>query len=133
MPPAVRGTHRAVITESEGTRQATINVAEGDKQSAILRAEGERQAAILRAEGFSEALDRIFAAARNIDDRTMTLQYFEALKQLGTSASTKYVIPLELTDLAKHLGGFLDRGLQSGEAVRLEGEQSPRTDVDGAA
>jgi regulator of protease activity HflC (stomatin/prohibitin superfamily) len=109
---------RAVITESEGARQSTINVAEGDKQSAILRAEGERQAAILRAEGFSEALNRIFSAARNIDDRTMALQYLEALRELGKTPATKYVIPLELTDLAKHLGGFLDRGLQTGEGVR---------------
>ncbi len=113
---------RAVITESEGARQSNINVAEGEKQSAILRAEGARQAAILEAEGFSEALNRIFAAARNIDDRTMTLQYFEALKELGTSPSTKYVIPLELTDLARRLGNFLDAGLDTGQSVRLAGE-----------
>jgi regulator of protease activity HflC (stomatin/prohibitin superfamily) len=111
-------TRRAVITESEGARQSAINVAEGEKASQILRAEGERQAAILRAEGFSEALNRIFAAARNIDDRTMALQYMEALKDLGSSAATKYVIPLELTDLAKRLGNFLDRGLEEGEDVR---------------
>lgn len=113
---------RAVITESEGARQSNINVAEGEKQSAILRAEGARQAAILEAEGFSEALNRIFAAAKNIDDRTMTLQYFEALKDLGTSPSTKYVIPLELTDLARRLGNFLDAGLDTGQGVRLAGE-----------
>jgi regulator of protease activity HflC (stomatin/prohibitin superfamily) len=111
-------TRRAVITESEGARQSKINVAEGDKQSNILRAEGERQAAILQAEGYSEALKRIFSAAREIDDRTMALQYLDALKQLGATAATKYVIPLELTDLAKHLGSFLDSGLDSGQAVR---------------
>ena len=62
---------RAVITESEGARQSAINVAEGEKQSAILRAEGKRQSAILEAEGFSQALERIFAAARDVDERTM--------------------------------------------------------------
>ena len=62
-------------------------------------------------------------AAREIDDRTMTLQYLEALKQLGSTAATKYVIPLELTDLAKRLGNFLDNGLDSGQAVRLANEQ----------
>ena len=56
---------RAVITESEGARQSNINVAEGEKQAAILRAEGKRQAAILEAEGFSQALERIFGAARD--------------------------------------------------------------------
>jgi regulator of protease activity HflC (stomatin/prohibitin superfamily) len=116
-------TRRAVITESEGERQSKINVAEGEKQSAILRAEGDRQSAILQAEGFSEALTRIFSAARDIDDRTMALQYLEALKQLGSTAATKYVIPLELTDLAKHLGNFLDSGLDSGQAVRLAHER----------
>lgn len=110
---------RAVITESEGSRQSQINVAEGEKQSAILRAEGVRQQSILEAEGFSEALNRIFAAAKNIDDRTMALQYLEALKQIGATSATKYVIPLELTDLAKKLGGFLDNGLDTGEQVRL--------------
>jgi hypothetical protein len=85
-------TRRAVITESEGARQSAINVAEGQKQSEILKAEGERQAAILRAEGFSQALERIFAAARLVDEKTKALQYLEALKSLGASPSTKYVI-----------------------------------------
>jgi regulator of protease activity HflC (stomatin/prohibitin superfamily) len=92
---------RAVITESEGSRQAAINVAEGQKQSEILAAEGDRQAAILRAEGFSEALTRIFNAAKGIDQRTMTLQYFEALKSLGAGASTKWIIPAEFTSLLR--------------------------------
>ncbi|MFN2483970.1 MAG: SPFH domain-containing protein [Candidatus Limnocylindria bacterium] len=101
---------RAVIIESEGNRQATINVAEGDKQSAILRSEGERQAQILRAEGFSNALQTIFSAARGIDDKTMTLQYFEALKALGAGASTKWVLPMELADLVRPIGAALRRG-----------------------
>jgi regulator of protease activity HflC (stomatin/prohibitin superfamily) len=92
---------RANITESEGTRQATINVAEGDKQSAILRSEGERQAQILRAEGFSNALRTIFEAARGVDEKTMALQYLEALKALGAGSSTKWVIPMELSELTR--------------------------------
>jgi len=126
-------TRRAVITESEGARQAKINVAEGEKQSAILRAEGVRQKSILEAEGYSEALKRIFEAAKTIDDRTMTLQYFEALKDLGESASTKYVIPLELTDLAKRLGNFLDSGLETGASVRLAASEERTKEGDGAA
>ena len=103
-------TRRAVITESEGTRQAAINVAEGQKQSEILKAEGERQAAILRAEGFSQALERIFAAAHQIDEKTMALQYLEALKQLGASPSTKFLIPTEFTRLAEQIGGLRGPG-----------------------
>ena len=101
---------RAVVTESTGTREAAINVADGEKQSAILRAEGEKQsnilraegekqAQVLRAEGFSVALDKIFAIAQTIDQKTMTLQYFEALKSIGAGASTKFIFPLEFTSL----------------------------------
>ena len=100
-------TRRAVITESEGARQSTINVAEGEKQAAILRAEGDRQSAILRAEGFSEALQRIFCAASGVDEKTMTLQYLEALKAIGSSPATKYVIPFEFTQLLQPLVGYL--------------------------
>src|SRR6266567_2806130 len=96
-------TRRAVITESEGNRQAAINVAEGQKQAEILKAEGDRQAAILRAEGFSEALTRIYGAASGIDQKTMALQYLEALKALGASPSTKFVIPTEFTRLVAPL------------------------------
>jgi len=100
-------TRRAVITESEGARQSAINVAEGQKQSEILKAEGERQAAILKAEGFSQALERIYSAARLVDDKTLTLQYLEALKALGASPSTKFVIPTEFLDLAQKIGGYV--------------------------
>jgi regulator of protease activity HflC (stomatin/prohibitin superfamily) len=90
-------TRRAVITESEGARQSAINVAEGTKQAEILTAEGDRQAAILRAEGFAEALQRIYSAARGIDQKTMALQYLQALRDIGAGASTKWVIPAEFT------------------------------------
>ena len=103
-------TRRAVVTESEGTRQAAINVAEGEKQSAILKAEGEkqanilkaegeRQAQLLRAEGFSMALEKINSVGNTLDTRTLTLQYFEALKSMGAGPSTKYIFPLEFTGL----------------------------------
>jgi regulator of protease activity HflC (stomatin/prohibitin superfamily) len=103
-------TRRAVVTESTGTREAAINVAEGDKQSNILKAEGEKQAAILRsegektaqllrAEGYQKALQAIFAAAKDIDQKTMTLQYFETLKSMAASPSTKYIFPMEFTSL----------------------------------
>jgi regulator of protease activity HflC (stomatin/prohibitin superfamily) len=90
---------RAVVLEADGTRQANITVAEGEKQAAILRAEGDKQSAILRAEGFKEALTRIFEAARGVDEKTMTLQYLDALKALGASPSSKFVFPLEFTRL----------------------------------
>ena len=109
---------RAVVTESTGTREAAINVAQGEKQAAILRAEGSKQSAILEAEGqqqaqelkaqgFAKALDAIFASASNVDQKTMTLQYFETLKSLGMSPSTKYIFPMEFTSM---LDNFLGKG-----------------------
>jgi regulator of protease activity HflC (stomatin/prohibitin superfamily) len=104
-------TRRAVIIESEGARQSAINVAEGQKQSEILKAEGERQAAILRAQGFSEALQQIFSAAKGIDQKTMALQYLEALKALGASPSTKFIIPTEFTRLIEPITGYVRKGM----------------------
>ena len=104
---------RAVVTESEGNRDAAINVAtghkqatilqaEGQKQSAILEAEGQKQAQVLKADGFSVALEKIFAAAKTIDQKTMTLQYFETLKNLGQGASTKFIFPMEFTSMIEN-------------------------------
>ena len=107
-------TRRAVITESEGKRQSEINIAEGSKQAAILEAEGTRQAQILNAEGFSQALERIYAAASGIDQKTMLLQYLEALKALGASPSTTVVIPTEFTRFLEPLARTLGAGLASG-------------------
>ena len=107
---------RAVITESEGTRQATINVAEGDKQSNILRAEGERQSQILRAEGFSNALQTIFGAAQGVDEKTMALQYLEALKSLAASNSTTWIVPMELSELSRPIGDAMRSARISSES-----------------
>jgi len=105
---------RAEVTEAEGKRQAAITVAEGEKQAEILRAEGQRQsdiltaegdqqAQVLRAQGFSTALDQIFSVAQNVDTKTLSLQYFETLKEMGKGDSTKFIFPMEFTKL---LGPF---------------------------
>jgi regulator of protease activity HflC (stomatin/prohibitin superfamily) len=104
---------RAVVTESLGSREAAVNVADGEKQAAILeadgdkqanilRAEGEREAQLLRAEGFASALERIFSIAQSIDQKTMTLQYFETLKTMGMSPATKFIFPMEFTSLLEN-------------------------------
>jgi len=110
-------TRRAVVTEAEGAKQAAITVAEGNKQSAILNAEGDRQAAILRAEGFALALTEIFRSAQGVDAKTMSLQYLEALKQIGASPSTKFVIPMEFTHLLSGISGFAERTFADGDGA----------------
>jgi len=102
MVTEAEGVKQSQILQAEGEKQAKILSAEGEKQSQILRAEGERQAQILRAEGYSIALERIFQVARGIDEKTLTLQYLEALKNIGASPSTKWILPLEMTS-------FVDR------------------------
>ena len=110
---------RAVVLEASGTKEAAITIAEGERQSAILKAEGERQseilsaegdqqAAVLRASGYAEALQKIQDVANGVGTNTMTLQYIEALKEIGAGESTKFVLPLELTKMLGNIGGILD-------------------------
>ena len=104
------GDQEASINRAEGTKQAAILSAQGERESNILRAEGEKQAQALRAEGFSVALEKIFSAAGKVDQKTMTLQYFETLKSIGASPSTKYIFPMEFTSM---LDNFLGKGDKS--------------------
>jgi regulator of protease activity HflC (stomatin/prohibitin superfamily) len=106
---------RATVIEAEGTRQATILRAEGERQAAILKAEGDRQAAILRAEGFALALEKIFGVAHTIDDKTMSLQYLETLKALGSGAATKFVLPMEFTNLLRPFLGHTEQATKQAE------------------
>jgi len=109
------GKKQAAITIAEGEKQAAILRAEGDKQAAILRAEGERQATILRAEGYSYALDLIFNVAKKLDSNTMTLQYFDALKALAQSPSTKFIFPMEFTSLLAPIQEMTKRSVANKE------------------
>ena len=111
---AAERNRRAMVTEANGEREAAVARAEGEKKSSILRAEGQQQATILeadgeregsvlRAEGFAKALDKIYAVAQNVDSKTLTLQYLDALKALGEGNATKFVIPTEFVNLAQPL------------------------------
>ena len=126
-------TRRAVVTEAEGDKAAAVLRAEGDKQSNILQAEGQKQASILqaegdqqaaalRAQGFALALTNIYDAAKGVDAKTMGLQYLEALKALGQSPSTKFVVPLELSNLLQGIAGYAGDAFHDGDraAVRAK-------------
>jgi len=103
---------RAVVTRASGEREASIAVAEGEKQAAILRAEGqkqssilaaegERQAQLLRSQGFAAALKNIEEEANLAGANTMSLQYMNVLRDVGASPATKFVLPMELINLAQ--------------------------------
>jgi regulator of protease activity HflC (stomatin/prohibitin superfamily) len=111
---------RAMVIRAEGERAAAIMVAEGEKQSAILRAEGEKQGSVLRAEGERQAqlllaqgraagLEALYQEAKDLDDKTMVLQYLDALRAVGTSPSTKFVLPMEITGLMNRLADAMQQ------------------------
>lgn len=103
---------RAMVIEADGIREKAIRVAEGNKQAAILEAQGRREADILRAQGHALALETIFKVAKTIDSKTMSLQYLDTLRALGTSEATKFVLPMEFTNLVRP---FVDSTFKSGE------------------
>jgi regulator of protease activity HflC (stomatin/prohibitin superfamily) len=66
-------------------------------------AEWQRKATVIEAEGDAQALRMLDEAAMNMDANTKSLKYYEMLKKLGDGSATKYILPLELTNLAKGL------------------------------
>jgi hypothetical protein len=52
----------------------------------------------------------------------MSLQYLDALKALGSSASTKFVLPMEFTNLLRPFVQFTDLGIEG---------QSPKPKTEG--
>jgi regulator of protease activity HflC (stomatin/prohibitin superfamily) len=113
-------TRRAVVTEAEGTKAAAITVAEGEKQAIILKAEGDRQGRILNAQGYALALDKIFQTAKGIDAKTMSLQYLDTLRALGAGAATKFIFPMEFTNLLKPFVNFAGQSLSGTEGDKSE-------------
>jgi len=97
---------RSAILEAEGKKEADILRAEGFRQSEILRAEGERQSEILKAEGQAQALQNVQDVAQGVGVNAMTLEYIQALKDIGTGESTKIIVPLELTKMLGALGNL---------------------------
>ncbi len=104
------GERESAIMVAEGQKQSEILKAEGQKQSEILKAEGERQAQVLRAQGFALALQAIYEQAKDVDSNTMALQYMEALKALGASEATKFVLPMELITMMQKVVGTMANG-----------------------
>lgn len=94
---------------AERERRESILRAEGEKRSAILRAEGEKEAAVLRAEavkikliteaeGKAKSIELIVKAKP--DAAFLTLQGYEALKNLADGQSTKIIVPSNIQDIS---------------------------------
>lgn len=104
------GEKQAAIARAEGQKRSAILEAEGYKESQILEAEGQRQAQMLKAEGYAAALKAIYTQARDIDAKTMALQYMDMLEKVGSSPSTKFVLPMELTSMVQNFVSTMGMG-----------------------
>ncbi len=112
---------RESILRAEGEKSSTILIAEGQKEAVILRAEAEKQSAILyaesrkiqqirEAEGEGEAIMLIQKAtaeglemikAIDVDQSVITLKGLDAFVALSNGASTKMIIPTNLTQVGQ--------------------------------
>ncbi len=84
-------------------------------------AEWQRKATVIEAEGEAQALKMLDEAATSIDEKTKSLKYYDMLKSLGEGSATKYVLPLELTNLAK--------GLASTQETSDPAPTAPKSDL----
>lgn len=126
---------RAMVIEADGKKEAIIKVAEGEARSEVLQAEGDREAVILEAEGIRQsnileaegdalALDKIFGVVRNIDSKTMTLQYLKALDALGNNEQTRLIFPLDFTNLTETISGHVEKASEeTGSAPEKKAER----------
>ncbi len=103
------GEKQSAITIAEGNKQAIILAAEAEKAKTILAAEAEKERQIREAEGRAEAIKAVQeATAEGIkmvreagaDSAVLTLQSFEALKEVANGQSTKLIIPSDMQGLA---------------------------------
>ena len=131
---------RAAILIAEGQRQSNILSAGGEKESAILRAQGDREAAVLRAqadrqaqmlraEGEAQAIGTVFNAihAGQPDQALLSYQYLQMLPQLAKGDANKmWIVPSELNDALKGLGGIVGQAMGGSSAARSAGPASRR-------
>lgn len=114
---SAEGERAANILISEGRKQATILEAEGHRTRAILAAEADRQKRILEAEGEGQAIMTVYQArARGLtmlkevqpDQALLTIQGFDALREVANGQATKIIIPSDLAGLAGTLRALVE-------------------------
>ncbi|MFC6731255.1 SPFH domain-containing protein [Haladaptatus sp. GCM10025707] len=109
---------RAMILEAQGERRSSIERAQGEKDSSVIRAQGEKQAQMLEAQGDSIATTLRARAAEAMGERAVLDKGLESLEAIGTSPSTTYIMPQELTSLVGRYGKHL-----TGSDVSANGEE----------
>lgn len=103
------GQKQSDITIAEGNKRAKILAAEADKEAIILAAEAEKERQIREAEGQAEAIRSVQQATAagiamvreaGADHAVLTLQSFEALKEVSKGQATKLIIPSDIQGIA---------------------------------
>ena len=117
------GSKKAAILEAEGSKRARILQAEGVRQSKMLEAEGERMAIILNAQGEAQRLRILSVGASVLDSKALTVLSLDTMKTLGMGASTKWILPFELTKLVQGVSEYLGAGMSVPEREISNTEQ----------
>ena len=121
---------REAILLAEGEKKSNILIAEGEKQATILRAEAEKEALIAEAEGKATAIRKIVEA--NPSQAYLTLESFEALKNVANGNSTKLIIPSNLADLTSVVSSIAEVATatkQKAKETKLETKKEEKTEV----
>ena len=117
---------RAMILEAQGERRSAVERAQGEKQSNVISAQGTKQAAVLRAQGDAVATVLRARAAESMGERAVVDRGLESLERIGTSPSTTYLLPQELTSLLGRYG----RRLTDADVQAAPGLESQEFDAE---
>ena len=117
---------RAMILEAQGERRSAIETAEGERQSNVISAQGEKQASVLRAQGDAVATVLRARASESMGERAIVDRGLESLERIGTSPSSTFVLPQELTSLLGRYG----RGLTGSDVQESAGLESLEFDAE---
>jgi len=101
------GEKRAAILSAEGSKRARILQAEGIRQSKIVEAEGERLATILQSQGEAQKLRILSLGSAPLDSKALTVLSMQTMQSLGESASTKWIIPFEVTKVLEGMSEYM--------------------------
>ena len=117
---------RAMILEAQGQRRSAIETAQGEQQSNVISAQGEKQASVLRAQGDAVATVLRARASESMGERAIVDRGLESLERIGTSPSSTFVLPQELTSLLGRYG----RGLTGSDVQESAGLDSLEFDAE---
>ena len=109
------GQKRSAILEAEGDKQSRILEAEGVRQAKVLEAQGERTKTILEKQGEAQGLRITAMGASALDSKALTVLSLDSLKELGAGASTKFVIPFEISKLLEGASDYVGYSRKAGD------------------